>query len=274
MLPGGDDVRSHWTIKADAWTKWADAMARQAEGFNRPLLDAIALEPGQTVLDLASGAGEPAISAAQSVAPDGLVVASDIVPEMLSGIKRRDRERRLKITAADMQSLPFADETFDRVSCRFGIMFVPDPEKALLEVRRVLKPGGMAGFLVWGPRKDQTMFQVLGAAVEDVLDQPPDTHHMQIFRFGSPGTLGSLFHDCGFEDVCERELRFTPLAPLDKPFWRPQLAMSFSHMLHDADEDTIAAIEDVIQRRLAAVKTDEGYRLNAHIRLATGCKAA
>ena len=105
-------------------------------------------------VDLASGPGEPAVTIARLVGPDGGVVATDLVEEMLAGARRRiaDGVGNLEAQTADMQDLPFADGSFDRVTCRFGIMFAPEPARAFAEVRRVLRPGGKCAFMVWGPR--------------------------------------------------------------------------------------------------------------------------
>lgn len=222
------------------------------------------------VLDLASGAGEPALSLPDLVGSEGLAVATDIIPDMLSGLRNRAGARGLTYAAADMQALPFRSSAFDRVTCRFGLMFVPDPELGLREVARVIRPGGRAAFMVWGPREDQTLFTVLAEAVERVLGLPPDDHHYQIFKFGAVDSLSPLFARAGFEAVQERSLRFTPKAPLDKPFWRPQLAMSFGHVLHQANPDALAAIDREITALLAPLRSDEGYRLSAHIRIASG----
>lgn len=279
---GGDDtaaVRALWTAKADAWTGWADTMAAMAERFNRPLLEATGIAPGQRVLDLAAGAGEPALTAAEMVGPDGLVLASDFVPDMLAGIRRRagpDAPPALRLVAADMQRLPLADAAFDRATCRFGIMFVPDAAAALREVYRTLAPGGTAGFMVWGPRADQTLFTVLGDAVAEVRDAPLDADHHRIFRFGEPGALPALCEAAGFADIAETPLHFTPTAPADRPFWRPQLDMSFGHVLEGEPEPVRAAVEARIREKLAPLLTadGDGYRMQAHIRIVTARRPA
>ena len=101
----------------------ADQMADMADRFNQPLIDAIGVAPGHDVLDLASGTGEPALSLARRVGPSGQITATDLVPEMLEGAKRRARAAGLaniRFEAADMERLPFPDSSFDRLTCQIG----------------------------------------------------------------------------------------------------------------------------------------------------------
>lgn len=269
-------VRTHWRDKAAAWTGWADTMAAMADRFNQPLLDAVGVREGDRVLDLAAGAGEPALSAAARVGADGVVIATDLVPEMLSGLAGREGAARLQLAAADMQRLPIRDAAVDRVTCRFGIMFVPDAPRALAEVRRVLRPLGTCGFLVWGPRADQTLFTVLGDAVDAVVGLPADDQHFQIFSYGEAGTLARAMEQAGLADVAERPLTFTPTAPADRPFWRPQLAMSFGHLVDMDDKALLRRLDAAIRERLAPLATEDGsgYRMRVHLRLATGARPA
>lgn len=269
-------VRAHWDAKAPHWTRWADGMAAIADKFNRPLLEATGVAPGDRLLDLASGAGEPALTAAGIVGSDGHVVATDFVPGMLTGLAARAGAEALRAVAADMQALPFADGSFDRATCRFGIMFVPDPAKAMAECRRVLRPGGRAGFLVWGPHADQTLFQVLGDAVREIAGMPEDDHHWQVFRFGEAGALAALFKAAGFDAVEDVSLRFDPVAPTDKPFWRPQLEMSFGHLLAGQTKAARAALETRIREHLTphALAEGGGYQMHVHLRLVTGLAPA
>jgi len=269
-------VRAHWREKAPAWTGWADSMAAMADRFNQPLLDAVGVGAGDRVLDLAAGAGEPALSAAARVGETGCVIATDLVPEMLAGLAKREGAARLHLAAADMQRLPIRDACIDRVTCRFGIMFVPDAPQALADVRRVLRPGGACGFLVWGPRADQTLFTVLGDAVAEITDLPDDDQHFQIFTYGETGSLARAMEAAGLVEVEERPLAFTPTAPADRPFWRPQLAMSFGHRVDMEDKALLRRLDDAVRARLAPLKTEDGagYRMRVHLRLATARRAA
>lgn len=274
--PDLDAVRQHWDTKSTDWIAEAERISQSAGIFNDLLLGAAGVASGQRVLDLASGPGEPALTIAKRVGPHGLAIASDLAPGMLLGLRRRAAgsampSATLHCVAADMQRLPFPDASFERVVCRFGIMFVPDPVLALRSVRRVLVPGGRTAFMAWGPRGHQTMFPLIADAVEAVTGQAADPHHFQIFRFGAPGSLATAFRAAGFDPVREIDHRFSSLAPTETPFWRTQLAMGFGHVLgREPGADILNALDAEIQSRLAPLREAGGYRLSAHMRIVTG----
>ncbi|PWC37605.1 class I SAM-dependent methyltransferase [Azospirillum sp. TSO35-2] len=269
--PDAARERDRWAASADAWDRWADPMAGLADKLNRPLLDAAEVAEGDRLLDLASGAGEPALSAARRVGPGGLVVGSDLVPGMMAGAVRRARTAEGAapvFLAADMTALPFADGAFDRVTCRFGIMFVPPVDRALREVRRVLRPGGRAAFMVWGPRAGNGLFAEIGAVVADHLGE--DGSLDPLFRFADPGTLTTILRAAGFQHGGETDLTPVRKAPAGQPFWHAALEMSFGHRLGGLPADRRAALEADIAARFAAKAVDGVVPVPSHARIVVG----
>ncbi|CAO3421938.1 class I SAM-dependent methyltransferase [Azospirillum doebereinerae] len=269
--------RDRWAASADDWNRWADSMADLADKLNRPLLDAAGVALGDRVLDLASGAGEPALGAARRVGAQGLVVGSDLVPGMLAGAVRRAGAKAAEgvdapvFTAADMTALPFADGAFDRVTCRFGIMFVPDAARALRAVRRALRPGGTAAFMVWGPLSGNALFAEVAAAVAEHLGE--DGSLGPLFRFAEPGLLSGAMREAGFARADETDLTPVRKAPADQPFWRATLDMSFGHRLGGLPAERRAALEAGIAARFAARAVDGVVPVPAHVRIVTGTVA-
>jgi len=159
------------------------------------------------VLDLASGTGEPAISLALKVCLEGHVTALDLSAELLEIANQRAQARQLtnfSTRQADAHTLPFADRSFDLVTCRFGVMFFDDCNQALTETHRVLKPGGRACFLAWGPF-DQPYWASTMAIVQKHAGGPlmvPGGANM--FRFAEPGSLSAALEKAGFTEVEEQ----------------------------------------------------------------------
>lgn len=266
-------IRAEWTARGPWWDHRADDIADVAAKLNAPLVEAADLAPGLDVLDLASGAGEPAIQIAGIVGPEGSVTATDLVPEMLAGAERRAGAAgatNMRFEIADMEALPFADATFDRVTCRFGIMFPPDSGAALAETLRVLKPGGRAAWLVWGPRENTNMFTVIAAADEEVFGPSSGADLETPFKFGEEGKLASLAEAAGFRDVSAQDLNFTPHIPEDVEFWHPQVDMTMGHRLAGATDEQKAAFADAVSEGFAALIEDGQYVLKLHARVVTG----
>src|SRR5688572_15172951 len=133
------------TSTAPGWEKW-DGVYRTQQ---RPVFDwlcrAARLSSGMTVLDIATGMGQPAIPASERVRPGGRVVGIDIATDMLAGCRRLARNAgvdNLELREMDMHALQFADGMFDAVTFGFALNFARDPVRVMTEVRRVLRPGG------------------------------------------------------------------------------------------------------------------------------------
>lgn len=200
--------KSDWGIayRLVAAEKWKEKSAAMGREVTLALVDYARPMPGMHVLDVATGTGEPAISLSSRVGPNGHVVASDISADLLEVAENRARQRgRTNVTTrqADVHQLPFNNDSFDLVTCRFGVMFFADCHKSLSELLRVLKPGGRACLLAWGrfeqPYWASTMAIVAKHAGGPVL--PPGGPNP--FKFGGPGSLSSALREAGFTDVQE-----------------------------------------------------------------------
>jgi ubiquinone/menaquinone biosynthesis C-methylase UbiE len=137
--------RDQWNEDAAAWNRWGSTVQRWFGSVTQRMLDLAQLGPGQRVLDIASGAGEPALSAAERLAPGGYVLATDLSEKFLAFAQQIAEERHLQnfeTRVMDGENLELADASFEAVLCRFGLMYMPDRHRALTEWRRVLRPEG------------------------------------------------------------------------------------------------------------------------------------
>ena len=200
-----ETIRQEWLAAAPFWKKWYSKLAHQSRHATELVVQGAQLSPGLQVLDLASGNGEPCLSVAVAVGPQGRVVATDLIREMLQFAEENAAARGLRnieFRQANAEELPFPGGQFDRVTCRFGIMFIPDIQKALREVRRVLKPKGRVSFVTWGPREENPLFGTMIRPFLKYVEVPqPDPDSPHVFRFADETKLARTLSDAGFEDV-------------------------------------------------------------------------
>lgn len=197
-------VRAEWLDDATcaAWRRWHDKSVHFWSELNAALFARAALTPGQRVLDLAGGTGDPGLEIARRVAP-GEVVITDFAPQMVEIAREfaaRDGLGNVTCTPADAHALPFPDDAFEVVTCRLGIMFFWDSARALAEVRRVLRPGGRAVFLVWGPPEQNEFIRLVTGPFKQ--RRPPPGVSQQ-FSYAAPGKLGGELQAAGFTSVVE-----------------------------------------------------------------------
>lgn len=208
------DSKPQWgaSYRLVAAEKWKPKSAAMGRPVTEALVEYAGPHPGMQVLDLASGTGEPAISLASRVGPEGRVTALDLSADLLKIAEERAHERGLtnfSARMADAHNLPFADASFNLVTCRFGVMFFADSDLALRETRRVLKPGGRACFLAWGPF-DQPYWSSTWGMVHKHVGGPIMTPGgPNMFRFAESGTLSAALRQAGFREV-EEETRTLP----------------------------------------------------------------
>jgi ubiquinone/menaquinone biosynthesis C-methylase UbiE len=152
--------RQGWDSVAEGWQKWWKTFEHDAQKANKKLVELAEIEEGDRVLDIATGIGEPAITAAKKVGAKGYVLATDISPKMLSVAKQRADSFGLqnivefkeidaeKITL-DLQGKQPSSLPFDVVLCRWGLMFFPNLASALTNIYQLLLPGGRVAAAVW-----------------------------------------------------------------------------------------------------------------------------
>jgi SAM-dependent methyltransferase len=145
MQANKKEAISQWTGSAPYWEKHRDIIREMFAPVAEALIAGAQIKSGQTVLDIATGPGEPALTIAERVGHEGKVVGVDVIPAMAEAARREANRRGFRNAAFEVASadrLPFQDNTFDAVVSRFGVMFFPSPVGSIREMLRVLKPGG------------------------------------------------------------------------------------------------------------------------------------
>ncbi len=213
-----------WAAAADGWRRRDALLKKGAAPVTDKMLDMAQIADGAHVLDIASGTGEPAISAARLVGTTGKVIGIDLADEMLE-IAREKAELEgldnIAFQCIDAESLEVAENSVDAVTMRWGLMFMPDPQACLVPARRALKEGGRISVACWAePAKNpflSVLMQVLGNYME-LPAPPPGTPG--IFALADRDLLHRTIEQAGFSNIKVEELAFDVLEVADgQAYW-------------------------------------------------------
>lgn len=194
---------------AEDWDAFAPRRAQHREltrAIGLPVTDwiveAVAPQPGETMLELAAGSGDVGFALVERLAPGGRLILSEISPAVLEVARRAATEqglRGIEFRVLDAQALELPDASVDAVFCRWGFQLMQDPAAALRESARVLRPGGRLAFSVWGDpaRNPWTTIdaEVLTRVAWESPTGPTDPGGM--FSLSAPESLRALVETSG-----------------------------------------------------------------------------
>ena len=250
--------RYGWDKAAEDYERFWAAQLRPAQDL---LLAFAGIRRGEQVLDVACGTGLVSLQAAAATGPGGRVVGTDISERMVERAREEAGRRSVEhvvFQRVDAEALDLPDAAFDAAICALGLMYVPDPLRALQEMHRTLAPGGRAVAAVWGARKRcgwAEIFPIVESRVQS--DVCP-----MFFHLGTGDRLAQAFRDAGFSDVRAERIT-TELAyegegqALGAAFAGGPVAMAYSRF----DQPTRESADAAYLASIAAFRRGSGYRV-------------
>ena len=252
--------RYGWDLAAPSYEALWQAQLAVAQN---ELLACAALTRGERVLDVACGTGLVAFAASAAVGPSGRVVGIDLSGQMIDAAEARAQALGLANVAfarMDAESLALPDARFDVALCALGLMYMPDPARAVREMRRVLRPGGRAVFAVWGERARCGWAPLFGIVDAEVASEVCPL----FFGLGQGDALARLCVSAGLQVVVERRVADT-LAyasadeACDAAFSGGPVALAWSRF----DTEVRARVRSRYVQAIEPWRVAHGYRIPA-----------
>jgi ubiquinone/menaquinone biosynthesis C-methylase UbiE len=256
-----------WQQMADRWERGREVLWETTRPVSERLVQRLSPQEGETILELAAGAGETGFLAAYRLGDHGRLISSDFAPRMVEAARRVADE--LGITNAefrvlDAERLELENASVDGAICRFGFMLMADPARALREARRVIRGGGRLAFSVFGePESNPWMTLARGVMVERGHLSPPDPAEPGLFSLSDPDEIKTLLAEAGFAqgvvEQMEIGFRFGDGASL----WAyvSELQGPIALAIAKLDDEERQAVRAAIEDGYAAFCENGGYRL-------------
>jgi ubiquinone/menaquinone biosynthesis C-methylase UbiE len=232
--------RREWSVSADGWKRHWNIWEQGAQRLNERLVDLARIRPGHRVLDVGTGLGEPAFTAARRVGPNGSVVATDLSSALLFLAREeavRLGLRNIEFREMDAEEPDLPARSFDAALCRWVLMFLPHLVAALTRLRALLVPGGRFAAAVWGSPEKVPFTSVPMGVIRRVLQlAPPPAGTPGTFSLADAHVLERAFTQAGFAEVAIERQTLTFEYPSLEEFIeeRPATSASIRIMLAEA----------------------------------------
>jgi ubiquinone/menaquinone biosynthesis C-methylase UbiE len=199
------DQRAMWDDSAAGWNKWWPTFERAAQKVSDRLVALADVRSGARVLDIATGNGEPAVTAARVAGASGHVTGVDQSPGMLAIARERAKTlglKNLEFVESDAEAMTLAAANFDACVCRWGLMFMPDVSAVLRTLRRALKPGAGFATAVWNTGDKVPMITLAADAVRQIAGlKPPPPGALEPTRLADTSILKIALEQAGFSSI-------------------------------------------------------------------------
>lgn len=199
-----EELRHGYNNAAPGWQKWWKTIETATQVVSKRLVELAEIKPGSKVLDIATGMGEPALTAAKKVGNTGHILAIDISSRMIYFAKQRAISLGLQdvveFKEGDVETIDFPSSTFDAALCRWGLMFLPNPESGLSNIYRSLVKGGHFAAAVWASPEKVPFISVPMNIVLQETNSPP-SRTLGPFSMSDQNNLKKFYKESGFIDI-------------------------------------------------------------------------
>jgi ubiquinone/menaquinone biosynthesis C-methylase UbiE len=245
-----DQQKEVWNKFSSGWKKWDDLMMDFLQPVGDEIVRLLNPKDNDIVLDIASGTGEPGLTIASRLGA-GKVILTDLAEDMLEIAAENAAMRNItnmETCVCDVSKLPFADHSFDAISCRFGFMFFPDMQVAANEMARVLKPGGRIATAVWDLPGKNFWVTAIMETISKNMELPavlPGAPGM--FRCAKTGVIADLFLEAGLTGISEVEIAGKMNCKTTDVYW---------NMMTDVAAPVVAALSKVDEATKTKIKAE------------------
>jgi len=276
-MQANQDVINKWTSAAQYWEKHRAIVKHMFQPVTQALVEVAQIDRGYSVLDIATGPGDPALSVAGLLGPEGKVMGIDPIPEMVAAARRAASHlgfSNAQFEVAFADHLPFPANTFDAIISRFGAMFFPSPVEAVRQMLRVLKPRRKLALAVWHSADTNPFFNTVSQVIDRYVESPPPAPDApDAFRFATPGKLRDILADAGVMAPTERLLQFNIQAPVSKEeFWilRTELSEKMREKIAHLSSDQLTEAKHQVLEAFRPYSTATGMSFPAQVLIVGG----
>lgn len=264
-----EQQKAAWNKFSQGWKKWDELNMDFLKPVGDEIIRLIDPKDSDVVLDIAAGTGEPGLTIAFML-KTGKVIITDLSEDMLEIAIENALSRgitNIETRACDVCELPFADNTFDSISCRFGFMFFPDMLLAAKEMVRVLKPGGKIAAAVWNVPEKNFWITAIMAPINKNLEIPsPVPGSPGIFRCAENGLISELFGKAGLTNISQQEVTGKLNCKTADTYWSlmTEIAAPVVAALNKADDAMRSKIKNEVYRSINEKFTHGNVRIDSN----------
>ena len=271
-----DVVRNEWQAVAGGWRRWEPMLQSFTWPMSLRMVAAAEVGPGQRVLDVGCGMGDPTLQVAVLVGPHGRVLGIDVAEGMIATARERAAALGLghaEFRTADVMTMDLPAESFDVVLGRWSLIYVADPPAALARLRGALVPGGRIALSAWAPPEANPWITVPMAALARVRPlPPPDPAIPGAFHLSADGALAKALVGAGFQAVGQERVVLSWFAHDAEEFWAVTgyTAGPFASRLSELSAAERAQVKREVTEGIARFRAGDVYRIPAQAQLAWG----